>query len=303
MKALGIDLGGSHVTAIIMDATGAVSQRSTLAIDDRSLDVVVHTIRECVAGISESFQAIGMAVPGNVDPFNGTARYLPSFGWEQEVPLGDILKQFWGLPIEMRNDGRCAALAESRFGVGRGSAVFAVLTLGTGIGGALIQNGHLFDGCSFDAGDFGHHVIRSGSAAFACVCGKRGCFESHASAQGLIRHYEREGGLAENAAQVMAAVRSGEVQASHAFETYIDDLATGLANLVTFYNPDIIALGGGLSQAAEVFENLQALVDEKTLPATRGRARVVPSALGPDAGAIGAALLGLSSGVSNAVEL
>jgi glucokinase len=96
----------------------------------------------------------------------------------------------------------------------------------------------------------------------------------------------------------MASLRLGQVQARRAFETYIDDLSTGLANLITFYNPDTIALGGGLSQAAEVFENLQSVIDEKTLPATRGTAQVVPSALGTDAGAMGAALLGLSASVN-----
>ena len=92
--------------------------------------------------------------------------------------------------LHMRNDGRCAALAERHFGVGKDGAhaVMAMLTLGTGIGGALIHDaspasrGVLFDGCTFDAGDFGHHVMRSGTEAFKCVCGNYGCFEQHASA-------------------------------------------------------------------------------------------------------------------------
>jgi glucokinase len=90
----------------------------------------------------------------------------------------------------MRNDGRMAAYAESCMGVGKGIKVFSMLTLGTGIGGSLIIEGKLFDGYSNDAGDFGHHVICDGELAFECACGKHGCFETQASAQGLVRHYD-----------------------------------------------------------------------------------------------------------------
>jgi predicted NBD/HSP70 family sugar kinase len=95
---------------------------------------------------------------------------------------------------------------------------------------------------------------------FSCPCGKTGCFEVHASAQGLVRHYLQQGGLAKNAAQVIALVKTGDAQAKVALKNYLNDLSTGLANLVTFYNPDTIALGGGLAQAEEIFENLQTLV-------------------------------------------
>lgn len=163
------------------------------------------------------------------------------------------------------------------------------------------------DGCSFDAGDFGHHVIRSGGSdgdkrAFSCNCGKQGCFETQASAEGLVKHYRYQ--LTENkrqtsqsleeplnAEKIINAMRQGDDVAKHAFNHFKYDLATGLANLVTFYNPDTVALGGGLSQAPEVFEGLQQLVDERTLPATRGRVQIVPSVVGVEAGALGAAVL------------
>ena len=113
-----------------------------------------------------------------------------------------------------------------------------------GIGGALIANGKLFDGVSFDAGDFGHHVIASGESAFPCVCGKSGCFECHASASGLVRHYNRlatKNGASHKAAnradEVLELVRAQDGLATQAFECFKDDLSTGLANLITFYNP------------------------------------------------------------------
>ena len=296
---VGIDLGGSHVSCIALSSTGEVLRRHSVALSSRDVDTVVSTIVGCcsVVGLA-SCRGIGIAVPGNVDPTRGTTRYLPNFGWLEEVPLVDLLSSQLSFPASkfyMRNDGRCAAIAEARLGSGRHSKVFAMLTLGTGIGGALIIEGKLFDGSSFDAGDFGHHVICSGDEAMECVCGKRGCFEYHASAQGLVRHYTRRSGKSvSNAAEVLAVLRSKDVQAETAFRDFRRDLATGLANLVTFYNPDTISLGGGLSLAEEVFEGLQEEVDRLTLPATRGRVKIVPASLRTDAGAIGAALLALN---------
>lgn len=173
---------------------------------------------------------------------------------------------------------------------------------GKGIGGALIIDGVIFDGSTYDAGDFGHHVICSGDDAFECVCGKRGCFECHASADGLVRHYHRELSkctrqhdrlLNNNAEEVIALVRKNDDIATQALRRYKEDLSHGLANLITFYNPDTIAIGGGLSQANEIFEGLTQLVDAKTLPATRGKVIILPASLSVDAGPIGAALVGL----------
>ena len=120
----------------------------------------------------------------------------------------------------------------------------------------------------------------------------------NAKPKGLVRHFKRLAGTVNsanchNAEDVLQRMREGDKVASTAFDMYLDDLATGLANLVSFYNPDTIALGGGLAQSVELFEKIQGLVDQKTLPATRGSVMVVPSLLGPDAGAIGAALVGM----------
>lgn len=194
----------------------------------------------------------------------------------------------------MRNDGRCAALAEARLGCGTKSKVFAMLTLGTGIGGALLIDGKPFDGCSFDSGDFGHHVICSGPEAMQCVCGKKGCFETHASAAGLVRHYTLaggKGGEADDAKAIIDKMHEGDSAAITAFAAFKNDLSTGLANLITFYNPDTIALGGGLSLANELYDQLEDMVNAKTLPATRGKFTIVQAKLGTEASGIGAALL------------
>jgi len=309
LTTVGIDLGGSHVTVLVarMSQEGQyeVIQSAVQAITDRAVSKVVDVIVECTRRTIESsgipisdMTAVGIAIPGNVDPMRNETRYLPNFGWLDPVPLGQTLSERLDqLPVVMRNDGRCAAIAESKYGSGRNSKVFAMLTLGTGIGGALVIDGKLFDGSSFDAGDFGHHVIRSGEDAFQCICGKRGCFEFHASADGLVRQFNKQAGSkgVTTAIQVLELLRGDESPATEtakrAFEIYLDDLSSGLANLVTFYNPDTIALGGGLAQAPEIFQGLVERVDAKTLPATRGKVKIVPAVLGVDSGAVGAALL------------
>ena len=176
----------------------------------------------------------------------------------------------------------------------RGLAL-GIALVGTGIGGALVHGGGLFDGCTFDAGDFGHHVICSGADAFQCVCGKSGCFECHASAAGLVRHWRALGGDAhislDDARSVIQLMRDGNSTALTAFRRCRTDLATGLANLVSFYNPSLIVLGGGLSRTPELYDGLQDRVDSQTLPATRGTFSIVQSTLGADCVAMGAGWL------------
>jgi glucokinase len=287
--SIGVDLGGTHVLAVLMDASGHVYGRHGKGIAGctrESQDAVGGALRECIRAIHDyaiehhpnclPLRGVGIAVPGNVDPKLGHARYLPNFGWLTAVDLGELILDRTTVTgdrklrdllrvdrVHMRNDGRCAALAERHFGAGAGGehSVMAMLTLGTGIGGALIHDptpehrGAIFDGCTFDAGDFGHHVMRSGRDAFACVCGNHGCFECHASAAGLVRHWRSAGGdeaaiSLDDAKSVVERMRDGECVARTAFAAYRADLATGLANLVTFYNPSLIVLGGGLSRTS-----------------------------------------------------
>ncbi len=414
-NSIGIDIGGTHVLAVVCDRCGDIlfSSNSAFMPDmrsdkDRVIGLLVKSVEVMIVKASSSITdkdefellGVGVGVPGNVDPIKGTTRYLPNFGWLDEVPLSRILKDALNRSdvcreyncgtnllknletknIQMRNDGRCAALAERSFGYGKGLSseecpVFCMLTLGTGIGGALIcskQDGSggniLFDGCTYDAGDFGHHVMCSGEEAFPCVCGKRGCFEQHASAAGLARHYNSlleaayihlsndsahydqsavaefassttgslhkitrkmaascivlgytpEGGRfkkapltreeievymqslspisLDNAKVVVDLVKDDDPVATLSWLAYLEDLSTGLANLISFYNPSVIVLGGGLGKSKELYAEwmgltLQQRVDAKTLPATRKVCSIVASTMGGTAGAIGAANL------------
>lgn len=331
---IGVDIGGTHILAVLMNAEDpAVTRRAHKVVfaekrkdQQYVIDLIVEAITELLSSDTDSLKkldGIGFAVPGNVDPSNGQTRYLPNFGWLEPVDLKALVlaglpKAYKDTKVEMRNDGRCAALAEYKYGRGKGrnDSVFSMLTLGTGIGGAVLINGNLFDGSSFDAGDFGHHVISSGKDAFECVCGKVGCFETHASAAGLVRHYNHiipnnsaswHALSLDDARSVVDAFQdespvekpTSRDLAKKAFQNWLGDLSNGLANLITFYNPSCIVLGGGMSKFEDLLQelpqlgrdSLQAEVDKLTLPATRGRCAILTSSLGDDAGAVGAALL------------
>lgn len=319
--SIGVDVGGTHILAIIMNRNGTIyssEERCILAKDRMNVEQIIQLLVDCIMSLMKKetnkiIVGIGLGIPGNVNPETGYTRYLPNFGWLEPVPLRSLLQQHITtiMNIQMRNDGRCAALAERFFSNTTTETVadyFAMMTLGTGIGGAFLSGETLLDGCSYDAGDFGHHVICSGQQAFDCVCGKRGCFETQASAAGLVRHYnhllvvqqeeeKKEKVSLDNAKFVMDLVVSNKSKvAEEAFENYLQDLSTGIANVITFYNPSVIVLGGKLGQHPLLYTQfhnttLQQRVDDKTLPATRGKCHIQPAHLASNAGAMGAALL------------
>ncbi|HTW82661.1 MAG TPA: ROK family protein [Candidatus Sulfotelmatobacter sp.] len=311
--AIGVDLGGSHVMAAVVDETGRIHNRAEQDISDHAPDAVLATLAEVVKSALDASKydvaGIGIGSPGNIDPASGTIRWSPNFGWEN-VPLGQRVRDaFPKLPIFVANDARCATLGEFVHGVGQGTENFVMLTLGTGIGGGIVAGGNLLLGAQMGAGEFGHHQIRPESG-FTCTCGKVGCFEAQASGTGLIRHAMR---LAPSfprstlldvpreklgSKAIRKAAQAGDPHGSAAWAAFCDDLALGLANVIAFVNPEVIALGGGVSSAGDfMLERIRPLVEAKTVTVPRGTTRIVRATLGNDAGAVGAATVAMRGGL------
>jgi glucokinase len=311
--AIGVDLGGSHVMATVVDEIGEIQVRFEHDIIDRSPSAVVDAldgvIKAALDAAKLSVVGIGIGAPGNVDPQTGTIRYSPNLGWEN-VPLGDRVKAvFPKHRVFVGNDARCATLGEYVHGVGQGTQEFAMLTLGTGIGGGIITGGILALGFQMGAGEFGHHQIRP-DTGFICSCGKVGCFEAQASGTGLIRHAmrlapsfprselldvprERLGSKA-----IRKSAQAGDPHAVAAFSAFCEDLALGLANVIAFVNPEVIALGGGVSSAGDfLLERVRPQVEARTTMVPRGTTRIVRATLGNDAGAVGAATAAMRGGL------
>ena len=312
MKTIGVDLGGSHVMAALIDEDGKIGPSAEIDIEDRTFDAVVETvattIRKALADAGErEIPPIGVGSPGNVDLDTGAIRYSPNFGWSN-VPLGARLSEKLGAKVLVGNDARCATLGEHTFGSGRNVANFVMLTLGTGIGGGIVAENTLLLGNSDGAGEFGHHQIRA-TDGFICGCGKIGCFEAQASGTGLLRHafavapsFPTSGLLLKRdklgSKMIRKAAEAGDAHARAAWNRFIDDLAIGLANVIAFVNPSVIALGGGVSSAgAFMIDALLPKVDVLTTMVPRGQTSIVAALLGNDAGAIGASVMARRGGL------
>ncbi|MBV9647424.1 MAG: ROK family protein [Candidatus Eremiobacteraeota bacterium] len=299
--------------AAVVDEQGTILYRQETDISEHGFDFVVETIAKDVRAAAEAageprLPPIGIGSPGNIDPTSGAVRYSPNFEWH-DVPLGAEVEKRLGVPVLVGNDARCATLGEHAFGSGKGTTNFAMLTLGTGIGGGIVADGTLVLGNAFGAGEFGHHQIRA-TDGFVCGCGKTGCFEAQASGQGLLRHvwavspsFPRsaliEGKRSKLGSKaVRRAAEAGDPHALAAWARYIDDLARGLANVIAFVNPEVIALGGGVSSAGDFMLNaVRPKVEVLTTMVPRGTTRIVTAALGNDAGAIGAAVMARRGGL------
>jgi glucokinase len=312
-KAIGVDLGGSHVTAGVVQEDGKILAQHEQDIEDRSFDAVIAAIENVVRpaikdGKEKELVGIGIGSPGNIDLKSGTVLYSPNFMWSN-VPLGPRLRQSFSLPVFVANDARCATLGEYTFGMGKGTKDFVLLTLGTGIGGGIVCNGELTIGNRAGAGEIGHHQIRA-TDGFICGCGKTGCFEAQASGTGLLRHafavapsFPRSTLLQKSPEKlgskgIRRAAQAGDAHALAAWKNYTRDLAIGLANIIAFVNPEMIALGGGVSSAGDfMLDAVRGPVDELTTMVPKGTTQIVIAKLGNDAGQVGAATVAFRGGL------
>lgn len=310
--AIGVDLGGSHVTSAMITDDGVIHEQHEFNLTDLSFKAVIAavtgTIEQALADAGKDVIGIGIGSPGNIEPRSGVVLYSPNFGWTN-APLGESLRAHFDMPVFVGNDARCATLGEYTYGTGRGTKNFALLTLGTGIGGGIVADGALVLGSSFGAGEIGHHQIRS-TDGFICGCGKTGCFEAQASGTGLIRHafavapsfprsrildVDRE---KLSSKKIRKAAQAGDLHAVAAWKRYTADLATGLANIIAFVNPETIALGGGVSTAADfMLDAVRGRVDELTTMVPKGTTKIVIAQLGNDAGQVGAATMAFRGGL------
>ncbi|MGH7329887.1 MAG: ROK family protein, partial [Polyangiaceae bacterium] len=253
MKAIGVDLGGTHVMAAVVEDDGSIHSKHEIDIVDRVFSSVIKLMETAIGGAlsdaGSNVAGIGIGSPGNIDATTGTIRYSPNFGttWNG-APLGARLREHFGIPVFVGNDARCATLGEYTYGVGRGTKDFVLITLGTGIGGGIVANGNLVLGNAMGAGEVGHHQIRA-TDGFVCGCGKIGCFEAQASGTGLIRHafavatsFPRSTLLAGPAEalgskRIRKAAQAGDGHGVAAWKNYCSDLALGVANIIAFLNP------------------------------------------------------------------
>ena len=304
------------MTAGVVSEDGVIHSQHELDLTDLAFEKVVDAIEEVVVkALADAKDAIGIGIgsPGNIAADTGAVLYSPNFGWEN-APLGKTLRKRFKQAVYIGNDARCATLGEYTFGIGKGTADFVLLTLGTGIGGGIVGRGHLLLGNCFGAGEVGHHQIRP-TDGFACACGKIGCFEAQASGTGLMRHaYAVAASFPRSALldapreklgskKIRKAAQAGDLHALAAWKNFTADLALGLANIVAFVNPELIALGGGVSTAGDfMLDAVTGRVDELTTMIPKGKTKIAIAKLGNDAGQVGAATMALRGGLKTTTD-
>jgi glucokinase len=303
---VGVDVGGSKVLAAVVSADGRVVRATRGVTPDRLLDAahVEATMTEAVLAVAdgEPIDGVGVAAAGFVDAAGERVRFAPHLPWRDDE-VRQRLAQRWGCPVLLDNDANCAAHAEATYGAARGARSVVAVTLGTGIGGAVVIDGSLWRGANGMAGEFGHmQVVPDGRA---CECGRRGCWEQYCSGHALVRFVRSRIGqepsmLVEacvgdpehiTGPMVTGAAADGDLLALHAFDEIGEWLGTGLASLVAALDPELVVVGGGVAAAGErllgpardALERSVVGSGHRTLPT------IVPAALGPEAGAIGGA--------------
>ena len=315
MKYVGVDIGGTNLKAGLVDENGVLlaTQKmkvASIADDDGLAWTVASLVQELAHTVNISVSdvaSVGVGVPGTVEIRSGSINYTCNLPL-RNVPLRKLFHRYLSIPLYIENDANCAALAEFLVGAGRDSKRFVTITLGTGVGAGIVHNGKIYHGANGMAGEVGHMVIQRGG--LPCPCGRHGCWEQYASATALKRmtaaalaahpHSILAQVVAENEGRVSGqsafiAARRGDPVGQQVCDEYVDYLACGVVNVVNIFQPDTLAIGGGVSNETEeqLLLPVQQRVARESIPCGRDRrTRIVKAELGNRAGIIGAALLG-----------
>ncbi len=298
MYRIGIDLGGTNIAAGLVDENGRILNKlSSPTQAYRGAEAILSDIAALSAEVSagHAVEGVGVAVPGTADRTAGVFLYAPNLPFVS-YPLAERLSALVGAPVRLTNDAGAALWAEVHYGAAKGAKNAVLFTLGTGVGGGLMVNGTLYDGEGGAGAELGHTVIEMNGRP--CGCGRRGCLEAYASATGLALTYKEERaarGLPDapdSGKAIFAAAEAKEEAATAALARYTSHLATGVANMVNVFRPEAVLIGGGLSHASEALlaPLRRALETEVYMGKSAPFPRICPTALGNDAGIIGAAL-------------
>lgn len=310
MVRVGVDIGGTNIKLGIINEDGSILDKTEIPF---TLDGYEKVFMEIQTETREMLKdnhintgeigSIGLAVPGSIEKDRGVISHAYNLGFHDVPAVAEMEKTFPETPIFLANDANAAALGELYCGVFRGYQTAVLLTIGTGVGGGVIWGGKMFNGGQSHGVELGHMMLKYGG--LKCSCGNYGCVESYCTAtwiadQGKKLMEEKKdslvcirgGWIPENvdAKLVIDGARDGDPYAMEIFETFVDNLSAAITSINALLDPEIIAIGGGVSGAGEIlFEPLRIKVKEKSFFDVDYK--IVGAALGNDAGIVGAAML------------
>ena len=262
---IGIDLGGTKIEAIALRDDGTECYRRRIDSPRGNYGATLRTIAEIVSAIESATGqrgTIGIGIPGSVSPATGLIKNANST-WLIGHPLPRDLEETLGQPVRLANDANCFALSEAVDGAAEGAALVFGAILGTGVGGGIIADGHVIVGANAVSGEWGHNGLPWPDAGEwpgpPCYCGRRGCIETFLSGSGLR---DACGTDAPTAREIAADAARGDVRASAALDLYTRRLAKALASVVNLLDPDVIVVGGGLSNIEMLYGRVPSLWTE-----------------------------------------
>ena len=314
MLYIGIDVGSTNLAAGLVDELGHILHRVTSPVPKDmtarrfGAELVRLSRRLCEAGEIDPAQigSVGIGLPGAVDNGAGLFVQNPNMPFrDKNVPLREMFRKEWEVPVFLGNDANCAAVGEYWAGAAKGCDPAVMVTLGTGIGGGMVIGGKLFTGFANAGMEIGHMIIQPDG--IPCGCGGRGCWERYGSATALIQLARQEmerdrssgmwdaaGGDIDNVSgrTPFQAARRGDPAARRVLDQYLQGLSIGMINLVNIIQPEVICLGGGVSNAEDdlLLNPLRELVWQGSFDKDH-HTRIERASLGNDAGVVGAALL------------
>ena len=314
MVYIGFDVGGTGVQVGVVNEKGEILckgnmvTRTDIPVADQikaMADCALDTLNRSGYTLDD-VKSLGAGLPGVVDPRTNHVAFCPNLGWKDVDFAGEMRKHI-DKPVYMDNDATVAGLAENIAGVSAGAHSSVFLTLGTGVGGGIVIGGKVWSGFHGVGSEIGHMIIEMDGNP--CNCGNRGCLERYCSATAIILaaraaiadypasviNASCEGDpMKINAKMVFDAAKEGDELGVKLFNEYIKALSTTVVNIIHFLDPEVIALGGGVSKAGDfLLDALRAEVAKLVMYKTMPYARIELAKLGPDAGIIGAAMLGL----------
>lgn len=293
--AIGIDVGGTSIKCGVVNEFGEILFSYLVPLKEAKTEqeiilLITDIIEQCAERLNESILGIGIGFPGVIEEnvIIGGADNLPGF---VQFALGKVLSELTDLPIIIDNDANLMGLGELSYGAAKYSSDAVFLTVGTGIGGAILIDHRLYGGFKNHGAELGHIIIEYGG--LKCSCGGRGCLEAYASITSLLEFYKKESGNSSNEIDgkyLIEKYHAGEPNAVKALERHFDYLASGIISFINIFSPQKVVIGGGISESGPFYINeLIKRVDALVIPVTAKHTEIVAATLGNKAGILGCA--------------
>ena len=293
---IGVDIGGTKVEAAALDRRGKIvlRRRAPTPRDDYAiaLDAVIALVESVEKELGGRFP-VGFGIPGTISPARGVVKNAYNSPFNGQRLDADIAERL-GRPIRMMNDANCFALSEAADGAAAGATVVFGVIIGTGCGGGVAIDGKPLEGRNAIAGEWGHNPLPwlkpSDGEPMLCTCGKTGCIETFLSGTGFAARHNALHGTALSAHDIVASAERGDDDAAASLRRYEDQLARALASVINLLDPEVVVLGGGMSNISGLYDNVPRLWSEWVF-SDRVDTRLLPPEFGDSSGVRGAAWL------------